>query len=135
MSTVAAMVDSHPANRTAASSAQVIACIEACWRCAESCTVCADACLSEEGLAELRECIRTDLDCADICHTTAAVLSRRGGGDPATIRSLLDACALICERCGQECDRHADRHEHCRICAETCLRCARSCRELLAALS
>ncbi|WP_228812395.1 hypothetical protein [Nocardia otitidiscaviarum] len=32
-------------------------------------------------------------------------------------------------------NRHADRHEHCRICAETCLRCARSCRELLAALS
>ncbi|MGJ3510169.1 hypothetical protein [Enemella sp. A6] len=28
--------------------------------CAQACTACADACLSEETVAELRKCIRTD---------------------------------------------------------------------------
>lgn len=135
MSTVAAMVDSHPASTATPGAAQMIACIEACGECAQACTICADACLSEEAVADLRVCIRTDLDCADICRATAAVLSRRSGDDPATMRALLETCALICERCGQECEQHAGHHEHCRICAEACRRCARACRELLASPS
>jgi hypothetical protein len=38
-------------------------------------------CLSEDMVAELTKCIRTNLDCADICTTTTgAVLSRRRHG-------------------------------------------------------
>lgn len=44
--------------------------------CAETCTACADACLSGKSVAQLTKCVRTDLDCADICDTTARVLSR-----------------------------------------------------------
>ena len=56
-------------------------CIDACVECAQACTACADACLSEEMVAELTKCIRTNLDCADLCAVTARVLSRHTGYD------------------------------------------------------
>jgi hypothetical protein len=56
-------------------------CVDACIACAQACTACADACLSEEMTDELRKCIRTDLDCADICEVTGRVLSPHTGYD------------------------------------------------------
>jgi hypothetical protein len=49
-------------------------------------------------------------------------------------KPLLEACAAICKSCGDEYERHAQMHEHCRVCAEACRRCEQACRELLAAL-
>ena len=76
-----------------------------------------DACLAEEmPVADLVHCIRTDLDCADICATTGMVLSRHTGSDASVTEALLDA-RVSCRVCGNECANHADMHEHCRICA------------------
>jgi hypothetical protein len=47
---------------------------------------------------------------------------------------LLEACAATCKSSGDECERHAHLHEHCRVCAEACRRCEQACRELLAAM-
>jgi hypothetical protein len=109
--------------------------IDALIACAEACTACADACLSEENVAELAKCVRTDLDCADICGAAARVLSRHTGYDANISRSLLDACIVACETCADECEHHASMHEHCRVCAETCRECAQVCRDLQAAMS
>ena len=108
--------------------------IDALVACGQACTACADACLSEEMVAELRKCIRTDLDCADICDTTARVLSRHTGYDANITRAQLQACVQACRSCGQECEAHAGMHEHCRICAEACRACEQACTELLAAI-
>lgn len=102
--------------------------------CGEACTACADACLGEADIATLNKCIRTNLDCADICDTTARVLSRHTGYDANISRTLLEACAMACAACATECDRHAGRHEHCRICAAACRACEQSCRDLLATI-
>ncbi len=111
-----------------------MACIEACVECAQACTACADACLSEDNVAELSKCIRTNLDCADICETTGRVLSRHTGYDANITRALLQACMTVCRSCADECGRHADAHEHCRICAEACRRCAEACDALMGGL-
>lgn len=92
---------------------------------------CADACLSEETVADLRKCIRTNLDCADICETTARVLSRHTNYDANLTRAVLQACAQACKSCGDECAEHAEMHEHCRVCAEACRRCEDACNRLL----
>jgi hypothetical protein len=113
---------------------KLAATIDAVSACAQACTACADACLSEQMVAELTKCIRTDLDCADICAATARVLSRHTGYDANITRSILEACAVACESCGDECERHAGMHEHCRICAEACRACEAACRDLLAAI-
>ncbi|MFG1948196.1 four-helix bundle copper-binding protein [Nonomuraea sp. NPDC048826] len=103
--------------------------------CSQACTACADACLSEERVDELRKCIRTDLDCADICDATARVLSRHTGYDANITRAQLQACIQACTSCEEECAKHADMHEHCRVCAERCRTCRQACENLLEAMS
>jgi hypothetical protein len=125
-----AMIKTHPQLRGSPDAA-LIACIEACRDCTETCIICADASLGEEMLAELRRCIRLDLDCADICAATAGVVTRAAAGGDSDIRPILEACADICQRCGDECKTHAEMHAHCRICAEVCFACAAACRKAL----
>ena len=73
-------------------------------------------------------------DCAQACTAAQAVTSRLVDYDPAVLRPLLESCVAICRSCGDECERHAPMHAHCRVCAEACRRCEQACRALLAAL-
>jgi hypothetical protein len=134
MTTTTAMLDTYPQpinlDRT-----KLATTIDALIACSEACTACADACLSEDMVADLAKCIRTNLDCADICATTARVLSRHTGYDANISRSLLEACAAACRACGDECAGHADMHQHCRICADACRHCERVCRDLMATMT
>ena len=131
--TVRSMIESYPAPITI--DRDLLArCVAACVECAQACTACADACLSEEMVADLRTCIRTDLDCADVCDTTGRVLSRHTGYDANLTRAVVQACAQACATCSEECERHASMHEHCRVCAEACHRCEQVCREVLDAI-
>jgi hypothetical protein len=98
------------------------------------CTTCADACLHEKQVADLRDCIRLDLDCADICETTARLLARASHTDATTLRLQVQACEQACRTCAAECSRHARHMEHCRVCADACSTCADACREMAAAI-
>ena len=109
-------------------------CIDTCLECGQACTACADADLGEQMVADLVECARLNLDCADVCETTAKVLSRQTGYDLDLTRAVVQACAQGCKASGDECDRHAQMHEHCRVCAEVCHRCQQVCEEVLAAI-
>jgi hypothetical protein len=91
-------------------------------------------CLSEAGIADLVKCVRTCLDCADICGATGPVLSRHTGYDANLTRAVLQACATVCRSCADECGRHAQMHEHCRICAQACRSCEQACQELISSL-
>jgi len=108
--------------------------IDALNDCAQACTADADADLSERNVAELVKCIRLCLECTDICGATVAVISRLAEYDANVTVPLLESCVAICKSCGDECERHARMHEHCRVCTEACRRCERACRELLAAM-
>lgn len=112
--------------------AVLAACIQACFDCAQACTACADACMAEANAQELMRCIRLNLHCADLCTTTGRVLSRQEA--PELARAVLEACALACRLCAEECEKHAGHMEHCRVCAEACRRCEAACNQLLATL-
>jgi hypothetical protein len=109
-------------------------CIEACFECAQSCTACADADLAEEDVTELRRCIRLCLDCADICLATGLVVTRQTEYDAPTSKAQVQSCREVCATCREECERHAEHHVHCALCAETCRRCEDACDQLLAAI-
>lgn len=98
------------------------------------CNVCADACLAEPEPEAMRRCIRLDLDCADICTATAAVLSRQTTPNWELLRAQLVACRTACRVCAEECASHADMHDHCKTCAECCRRCADACQQLMSLL-
>lgn len=114
--------------------ADLVAAIEAAQQCALSCTACADACLAEDELLALRRCIRRTLDCADLCTTTARVLTRQVGVDLGLVRVLLEACVVACKRCAAECEDHAGMHVHCAVCAQDCRDAEQACRLLLESL-
>jgi hypothetical protein len=124
------MIATHPDVRGNVNRA-LIAAIEEMYACAQTCTSCADACVAEEMVAQLRQCIRLNLDCADVCGATATLANRRTGSNEETIRKMLDACITACRVCGAECQQHARHHEHCRICAEACTRCEAACQTAL----
>jgi hypothetical protein len=128
--TVVEMMQSYPG--TIVNDRDLLAeCVASCIFCAQACTACADACLGEEAIADLRTCIRTNLDCADICQATGRVLSRNTGYDADVSRAQLEACAEACASSAMECQMRADGHAHCRICADECRRCEDVCRRLL----
>jgi hypothetical protein len=124
------MIATHPDVRGNINESLLIA-IDEMYACAQTCTSCADACLAEEMVAELRQCIRFNLDCADVCAAAATLANRRTGSDEEVIRKMLDACITACRLCGEECQRHAGRHEHCRICADSCRSCEAACQRAL----
>lgn len=124
------MIATHPDVRGSVNRA-LLAAIDEAYACAQACTSCADACLAEEMVAELRQCIRLNLDCADVCAATATLATRRTGSNEEVIRKMLEACVTACRLCGAECERHAGRHKHCRVCADECRRCERACEEAL----
>ena len=134
MTVIDQMWSSHPQVDGGDTSELVRRCLEACVECAQVCTVCADACLGEEMVADLVGCIRLNSDCADICAATSTVLAQQTQPDLAVVRAVLEACRTACAACAAECGSHADMHDHCRVCAESCRRCEQACTELLAAL-
>jgi hypothetical protein len=121
------MISTHP-DVKGNYSQPLVKCIDDCFACAQTCIACADACLAEPMVEQLRQCIRLDLDCADICHATGALASRRTGSNEEILRKLIELCEAACATCAVECERHASAHEHCRICAQQCRDCEESCR-------
>jgi hypothetical protein len=126
-----AMMSTHPATRGKVDDG-LVRCIELCFDCAQACVSCADASLGEDMVADLRQCIRLDLDCADICIATGAVATRRTGSNFGLTRRLIETCAEACRMCAEECEKHARKHEHCRVCAEACRACELACKEAAA---
>jgi hypothetical protein len=124
---VTAMLKTHP---QATPNEALTRCIQECVACALTCTSCADACLAEDQVEALVRCIRLNLDCADVCDATGRVLTRQTSSEPRLALSMLESCARACRLCAEECERHAEHHEHCRVCADACRRCEQACQDL-----
>ena len=133
MSYARQLLDTYPTSAPV-DAGLLAATIDALSDCAQACNADVDADLSEQDLADMVLCIRLCLECTDICTATVGVISRTAVYDADVTRPLLEACAASCKSCGDECERHAPMHAHCRVCAEACRRCEQACRELLAAL-
>jgi hypothetical protein len=82
-------------------------------------------------VAELVRCIRLNNDCADVCTATGRIIARLTEPDASLINAQLQACIEACRVCTEECERHADMHEHCAVCAESCRACQRACERLV----
>jgi len=133
MSYARQMLATYPSD-LAVDAGVLAAAIDALNSCAQACTADNEADLGEPSLAELVKCIRLCLDCADVCIATVSVVTRQAQYDANVTQPLLQACVAICKSCGDECERHAHKHEHCRVCAEACRRCEQACRQLLAVM-
>lgn len=124
------MLQTHPSG-SAVNAEALAEVIDSCLECTQACTACADTCMAEGNLEMLARCIRLDLDCADVCDTTAKILSRQVAFEAEMARPVVEACVKAVKLCGDECEQHAEHHEHCRVCMEACRRCEEACNRLL----
>jgi hypothetical protein len=95
--------------------------VEVLLACAAECNRCMAECLNEEDVSMMARCIELNVDCADICTTTAGFVARNS----ESTDTLLEICAEVCRACGEECSKHES--EHCRDCADLCMECADAC--------
>ena len=84
----------------------------------------------------LVQCIRLDLDCADVCEATGKILSRQLAFETQLAWAAVETCARAVKLCADECEQHAQNMnmEHCRVCMEACRRCEEACNQVLQAL-
>lgn len=102
------------------------ACIEACNICAVYCERCAASCLKEDNASAMSECIRLDMQCAQLCRLAASLMAQNS----EHARDVCKVCVRLCRQCGEECGKHSA--DHCQQCAEACYRCADECDHMAA---
>lgn len=100
-------------------------CIDECQSCQAICLESVTHCLEQGGRHAEANHIRTLLDCAEACQTSANFMLR---GSELHAR-VCEVCAEACEACAAECEKFTDDPMMQR-CAEECRRCAESCRQM-----
>lgn len=128
VSNLVEMLASHP--KSDGGSEALATLVDAASDCELICQICADACANSEAAAQLGACMRLDVDCAEVCHTAAVVFARLPIAETEFAAALLQTLIVVTERCEEECNKHGEDHEHCRLCALACSRCARAARAL-----
>ncbi|AIQ69270.1 four-helix bundle copper-binding protein [Paenibacillus graminis] len=97
-------------------------CIDACIQTMNACNYSYVSSLKQYDLASLRESIRLDRECADICSFAVQAMTRQS----PFVAEILRLCAEICERCADESSKHI--HTHCQECINACRAAAKACR-------
>ncbi|CAM4250243.1 four-helix bundle copper-binding protein [Saccharibacillus endophyticus] len=100
-------------------------CIDACIRCMNVCNVSYVSSLKGLDIFELRECLRLDRECADLCGVAIQAMTRNS----PFVAEICELVAKACDACADECMKH--KHEHCQECVEVCRECASICRSVL----
>ncbi|MBA4064635.1 MAG: hypothetical protein C0501_13165 [Isosphaera sp.] len=106
-----------------------LVCAKACDDCARICDLCAAHCANivADGKKEHLETLRTCQDCATVCSAAARVVAKEGPMSDL----ICAACADVCKRCGDACEKHA-ADPIMKRCADECRKCEKECRAMLA---
>lgn len=100
-------------------------CIDACLACYRACLSAATGhCLEAGGAHTEKAHFTLMLGCAEICRTSAHFMIM--GSD--LHRETCRACAEICSRCADDCERIGGMDD----CVRACRACAESCRRMAA---
>lgn len=98
--------------------------------CRVECSQAADTWLAHSPLApDALRCIRLMLDCADLCADVEELLPLVPEVSPSLLRSRLNTCAVACDRCARDAQRHRAAPVASSIVA--CRRAGRACQEIL----
>ncbi|MDX1761509.1 MAG: four-helix bundle copper-binding protein [Christiangramia sp.] len=100
--------------------------LHALGNCINHCNYCADACLEEDNVKMMKDCIRLDRVCAEVCSSLNQVLAT-GYKD---VKGLVEYCIMVCNACADECGKHDN--QHCQDCAKACRECVKACEAHLA---
>jgi len=100
------------------------ACIDVCNKWVQACYECFNECLQEPDIQARDKCIRSLIECAQMCQMSAGLMSLNA----SMAKEHCKLCAEICKMCAKECDKFKD--DHCKQCADVCRMCADECRKM-----
>src|SRR6266487_600883 len=100
-------------------------CIQNCTECHRTCVETTAYCLQHGGKHVEADHIKSLLDCAQLCATSADFMVRGSALHP----QVCGVCADACTRCAESCEQFGDDAQM-KSCAEVCRRCAESCRQM-----
>ncbi|HEX3829970.1 MAG TPA: four-helix bundle copper-binding protein [Sporichthyaceae bacterium] len=129
------IMDVHPTGFGTVDRKKLDAALLLSQQASQAATACADACLNEGMIKEMRECVRTCLDCADVVDATVRCLSRHAGWAESAVPAILTAAVAALRVCAHESAQHASMHMHARLTAETCRKAETACSDLLNSLA
>ncbi len=99
-------------------SSQHRALIEAAQKCVASAEACVPHCLGliAKGDTSLAECLESVLAMSPVCTAVVRVASLQA----TRLKELVKVCGDICADCEKACRKHAEHHEVCKACADSC---------------
>lgn len=102
-------------------------CMEAGSACAAACTMCADSMMGESESVARSMCATM----ADLAGTMMRAMMRPTGMHAESMMAMHLATMTMANACAAECQKHADRSEDARMCAEACRQCAEASRKTM----
>jgi hypothetical protein len=105
-------------------------CIEACSACEQACTTCAGMMMGE-GMAM---CANMCMNAADTSNTMMRMMMRPNGMHAESFTAMLQATKAMASACADECMKHAEMSDDCRMCAEVCRQCAMATEKMMDAM-
>lgn len=103
--------------------------------------------------AALGDCIQLGQACLSHCHDLLGEGEKSMAGCAKSVSEMLALCGALqqlanqrsrhtgrlatlameaCRQCEDECSKHAEKHEICKACGESCATCARACEKIAA---
>ena len=126
------MMDNHQKDMPASGMdmAMMQECIEACSACEQACTTCAGMMTG----ADMARCANMCMNAADTSHTMMRMMMRPNGMHMDSFTAMVQATMAMATACAEECMKHADMSDDCRMCAEVCRQCAMAMQKMADAL-
>ncbi|MBV8307624.1 MAG: four-helix bundle copper-binding protein [Gammaproteobacteria bacterium] len=101
---------------------------DAAGACVARGQACLDHCLNllGSGHQDLASCARSVTQMMSLC----SALQNLANQDSKYLVKLASVTAEACQDCEDECRKHADKHEACKHCGESCAACYKECKQL-----
>jgi Cys-rich four helix bundle protein (predicted Tat secretion target) len=101
---------------------------DAAGTCVATGQACLDHCLElmGNGHKELAACAKSVTQMLSLC----SALQNLANQDSKYLVKLANVTLDACLDCEEECKKHADKHEACKRCGESCAACAKECKLL-----
>lgn len=121
----AVAAEAHAAQKGAGPNREVL---ESALHCARDGEVCMAHCLESfsAGDTMLAECARSVAQLVPVCTALAQLAALNS----PRLAEFAKAAALVCKDCEAQCRKHADHHDFCKDCADSCLACIKACESL-----
>jgi hypothetical protein len=75
------------------------------------------------------------MNMADMANTMMRAMMRPAGMTSQTMTAMLSATMMMASACADECMKHADMSDECKMCAEVCRQLMMSCQKMMDSMS